>query len=107
MIKFSAKAFGDPSGYLEAADSADAIREYINEIKDTVYHAVDSDVFPLDSIITTMLTSLVDETWLSRDNQKQYLKKFVRRYIGTYNGVLRMFPGAPLPANFDHTSRPW
>ena len=29
------------------------------------------------------------------------------RYIGTYNGVLRMYPGKVLPEEYDHQERGW
>ena len=107
MIKFSTKAFEDPSAYLEAEDSAKAIKEYVEQMIGRAFHSEDSEVFAEDAVVTAMLTSLLDETWFTAVNQKEYLRKFVRRYIGTYNGVLRLFPGAPLPTNFDHISRPW
>lgn len=107
VIKFSTKAFEDPPGYLDAEESAKAIKHYSEQMKGRAYQSEESDVFSEDAVVSAMLTSLVDETWFSAVNQKEYLRKFVRRYIGTYNGVLRLFPGAPLPSNFDHISRPW
>ena len=107
VIKFTAKAFKEPANYLEAADNATAVRDYVRELHSFLYLHKAGDKFDVNPIMTAVLTSLLDETWLSRRNQDINLRKFVRRYIGTYNGVLRMFPGAPLPPNFDHTTRSW
>lgn len=107
VVKFSAKAFIDPANYLEVAENATAVREYVRELRSFLYLHKAGDKFDVNQIMTAVLTSRVDEAWLSRENQDKYLRKFVRRYIGTYNGVLRLFPGAPLPPNFDHTTRSW
>lgn len=107
MIKFSVKAFEDPPAFLEGEENAKAIKHYVNQMRGRAYHSEESSAFSDEAVVTAMLTSLVDETWFATVNKKEFLRKFVRRYIGTYNGVLRMFPGAPLPTNFDHISRPW
>lgn len=107
VIKFSKKALQDPSKYLEVEDNPKAVKEYVEQLIGRVRHSEESEVFTEEALVTALLTSLMDETWLKPDNRKEHLTRFVRRYIGTYNGVLRLFPGAPLPTNFDHTSRPW
>ena len=107
VIKFSPKALGNPSKYLEDEESAKAVKEYAGQLIGRAYYSEESEVFNEDAVVTAILTSLMDETWFTRLNQEEYFKRFVRRYIGTYNGVLRLFPGAPLPTNFDHISRPW
>ena len=107
MIKFSSKAFKDASKYLEDEESAKAVEVYVGEMIGRARYSEESEVFTEDAVQTAILTSLIDETWLNRVHQKESLRKFVRRYIGTYNGVLRLFPGAPLPTNFDHIFRPW
>ena len=107
VVKFSTKALQNPSKYLEDEDSAKAVKEYLEQLRGRAHHSEESEVFTEDAVVTAMLTSFMDETWFSSVNKKESLRKFVRRYIGTYNGVLRLFPGAPLPTNFDHVSRPW
>ena len=107
VVKFSAMAFIDPANYIEVAENATAVREYVRELRSFLYLHKAGDKFDVNKIMTAVLTSRADEAWLSRENQDKYLRKFVRRYIGTYNGVLRLFPGAPLPPNFDHTTRSW
>lgn len=104
VIKFSTRALQDPSKYLEKEDSPEVVREYVEELIGRFRHSEHSEAFTEEALVTVTLTSLMDETWF---NQNEYLTRFVRRYIGTYNGVLRLFPGAPLPTNFDHVSRPW
>ena len=107
VIKFSSKALEDPAKYLEVEESAQAIKEYVEQLIGRAHFSEESEVFDEDAVVTAILTSLMDETWFTAVNQRDYLRKFVRRYIGTYNGVLRLFPGAPLPTKFDHISRPW
>lgn len=107
VIKFSTKALQNPAKYLEVEESSQAVKEYVKQLKGRAHFSEQNEVFDEDTVVTALLTSVMDETWFTAVNQREHLAKFVRRYIGTYNGVLRLFPGAPLPTNFDHISRPW
>ena len=107
VIKFSTRALQKPSKYLEDEDSPKAVKEYVRELMGRFHRAEETKIFNEEAIVTALLTSAVDKTWLESENHMNHLTRFVRRYIGTYNGVLRLFPGAPLPTNFDHASRPW
>ena len=107
VIKFSTRALEDPSKYLEDEDNPKAVKEYVEELIGRVFHSETNAIFDTTAIVTATLTSIMDQTWLDSENQREHLTRFVRRYIGTYNGVLRLFPGAPLPTNFYHVSRSW
>lgn len=113
VIKFNAKAFIDPVGYFEEEESPKAIRRYIKQLFDETHdfqmHKGTSAAMHRNVATVTALTSYLDRiVWASGSAKfKDYTRRFVRRFVGTYNGVLRVFPGAPLPTNFDHVTRPW
>ncbi|KAJ7370742.1 hypothetical protein OS493_030162 [Desmophyllum pertusum] len=107
VIKFSAKAFVDSSGYLEADDSKKAIQGYVDQMKGIVYRYQQSDVFTKDTVITAMLTSMADDTWFSTVNQKKYLRKFCASLHRNLQWCLARVSRSTSTNEFDHISRPW
>ena len=111
MLKLNAKAFVDPAGYFEEEERPSAIRRYLKQLYDESHNFQMYKGKGLHKNIPSiaLLTSNLDRiVWNSGSAKfKEYTTKFVRRFVGTYDGVLRIFPGAPLPTNFDHVTRPW
>ncbi|XP_068758556.1 VWFA and cache domain-containing protein 1-like [Montipora capricornis] len=112
-VKLSAKAFVDPAEYFEEQDRLEAVRLYSKQllgetqsvrIREGEVYAMKQNM-PIVAILTSYFDRMV---WGSGSAKfKRYTARFVRRFVGTYNGVLRVFPAAPLPTNFDHLTRPW
>eukprot|EP00105_Crassostrea_gigas_P036424 XP_019920572.1 PREDICTED: VWFA and cache domain-containing protein 1-like [Crassostrea gigas] len=55
----------------------------------------------LDSVF---ITHFAEELWL---NFHQHSSDTIWRYIGTIDGVLRVYPGIQIPDHYDHSQRPW
>lgn len=112
-VKFSAKAFVNPADYFEEQERLEAVRLYSKQLFQETRPGgtQDSQEPPIDRNmpIVAILTSYFDRmVWGSGSEKfKRFTTRFVRRYVGTYSGVLRVFPAAPLPTTFDHTTRPW
>ena len=113
VIKLSANAFVDPAGYFEEEENPTAIRRYMKQLHDEIHnfqiHKDKAAAIRRNVPTTATVTSYLDRiVWGSGSTKfKHYSTRFVRRFVATYTGVLRMFPGAPLPTNFDHVTRPW
>ncbi|XP_074608634.1 VWFA and cache domain-containing protein 1-like isoform X2 [Acropora palmata] len=112
-VKFSAKAFVNPADYFAEQERLEAVRLYskqlFQETRPGGTHDGQEPPIDRNMPIVAILTSYFDRmVWGSGSEKfKRFTTRFVRRYVGTYSGVLRVFPAAPLPTTFDHTTRPW
>ena len=55
----------------------------------------------LDSLY---ITRYIDELWIGLDNHSSHA---IWRYIGTTDGVLRIYPGIQVPEDYDHRKMTW
>lgn len=112
-VKFSAKAFVNPAEYFEEDERLEAVRLYSKQLFEETQsggnHEGQKRPIHRNMPMVAILTSYFDRMVWGAGSQKfkGYTIRFVRRYVGTYSGVLRVFPPAPLPTTFDHVTRPW
>ncbi|XP_069121602.1 VWFA and cache domain-containing protein 1-like isoform X2 [Argopecten irradians] len=94
-------AFRDPVKYINTEETTSIIQSYESFLRGstTVNPGFKDSV--LDSVA---LTYQAETIWKRSTDQAELV---VWRYIGTTDGVMRLYPGAQLPKNYDHTRRPW
>uniref|UniRef100_A0ABM0MXQ2 VWFA and cache domain-containing protein 1-like n=1 Tax=Saccoglossus kowalevskii TaxID=10224 RepID=A0ABM0MXQ2_SACKO len=103
-VKFGPEAFLDPAQYLEIEEQEYIVNSYSNYMNDNTGTAVNH--FFKDGIKDTVVgTHVVDDIWV---NDVSGIELYtLLRYIGTYDGVFRMYPGVKLKKKYDPTTRPW
>ncbi|EDO26777.1 predicted protein, partial [Nematostella vectensis] len=102
VVKFSAKAFLNPPEYLDVEENPTLIEKYMNHAN----QGHQETMFLPGIVQTAKLSKGLVNYWIHGEH-KQYLSQIPRRFFGSANGVLRFFPGEPLPRNYDHCSRHW
>ncbi|XP_033726771.1 VWFA and cache domain-containing protein 1-like [Pecten maximus] len=101
VVMLTPGAFKDPVNYLNTYETRQMIENYESFLRGT------TSLNPglRDSVINTVtLTYQAEQMWKTNQQQEELV---VWRYIGTTDGVMRLYPGAQLPKNYDHTRRPW
>ncbi|KAI8511664.1 hypothetical protein Bbelb_107640 [Branchiostoma belcheri] len=99
-VMFPPEAYTDPIGYLSSVETADDvanIEQFLNDVTGSVnnpglLNGVRTDV---------ILTSAIEQYW--RENGADS----VWRYVGTRNGMFRIFPGISLDRRYDPTQQGW
>ncbi|XP_053377482.1 VWFA and cache domain-containing protein 1-like isoform X2 [Mercenaria mercenaria] len=100
-VMITAGGFINPSLYLETEETDHETEKYTNFI--TGKTGQNPGFKP--SIINSVTASYkAEEIWR---NNPEAGKMVIWRYIGTTDGVMRMYPAVQLPKNYDHTRRPW
>ncbi|KAK3737749.1 hypothetical protein QZH41_017207, partial [Actinostola sp. cb2023] len=102
VVQFSAKAFRTPSEYLDVDEKPANITQYLNYIN----HGKGPNMFQSGIAGTARMVGFLDRLWIHTGYQ-EYFTQIPRRFFGTFNGVLRFFPGEPLPSTYDHSNRHW
>ncbi|XP_031568656.1 VWFA and cache domain-containing protein 1-like [Actinia tenebrosa] len=100
-IKFSPRAFNDPSEYLDSEETPSKITSYMNDL----IHK-HRKTFPSGIAETAKIGVSLEKLWV-HSHHKKCLAQIPRRFFGTINGVLKFFPGEPLPQSYDHSNRHW
>lgn len=100
-VKFSPKAFSDPSEYLDSDETSTKINTYIKELQ-----AKHSKTFLPGIAETAKIGVSLEKLWV-HSHHKKCLAQIPRRFFGTISGVLKFFPGEPLPQSYDHSNRHW
>ncbi|XP_063407199.1 VWFA and cache domain-containing protein 1-like [Mytilus trossulus] len=102
VVMLTPGAFLEPFNYLDVEETKAMITKYedfltgknvLNNpgLKESILNSV-SSTYPAESI------------WKSSRELSEFV---VWRYIGTADGVMRLYPGVELPKNYDHTRRAW
>ncbi|XP_076082495.1 VWFA and cache domain-containing protein 1-like isoform X1 [Mytilus galloprovincialis] len=102
VVMLTPGAFLEPFNYLDVDETKAMITKYedfltgknvLNNpgLKESILNSV-SSTYPAESI------------WKSSEELSEFV---VWRYIGTADGVMRLYPGVELPKNYDHTRRAW
>ena len=47
------------------------------------------------------------DDFVTRGSTDDTEREYVRKYLGTVDGVLRVFPGIVMPKEYDHTKTTW
>ncbi|XP_021351428.1 VWFA and cache domain-containing protein 1-like isoform X1 [Mizuhopecten yessoensis] len=94
-------AFKDPINYLNTEETKAIVTVYENFLRGTTT----TNPGLKDSVTNSVtLTYQAEQMWKANQEQEQLV---LWRYIGTTDGIMRLYPGAQLPKNYDHTRRPW
>ncbi|VDI58540.1 Hypothetical predicted protein [Mytilus galloprovincialis] len=102
VVMLTPGAFLEPFDYLDVDETKAMITKYEDfltgknvqnnpGLKESILNSV-SSTYPVESI------------WKSSRELSEFV---VWRYIGTADGVMRLYPGVELPKNYDHTRRAW
>ncbi|XP_006816303.1 VWFA and cache domain-containing protein 1-like, partial [Saccoglossus kowalevskii] len=104
-VKFSPDAFRDPKYYISNEEDINIVQLYTQYMNDITGH-IPSDLFKESVRAAVVATAITEEIW---KNASQYdSRQFITAYfIGTDNGVFRIFPGQQLGNSYDHATRPW
>ncbi|KAI8511662.1 hypothetical protein Bbelb_107620 [Branchiostoma belcheri] len=99
-VMFTPKAYTDPIGYLSSVETAEDvanIEQFLNDVTGTV-----DNPGLLDGIRTdVVLTAAIEQYWGEKASDS------VWRYVGTRNGMFRIFPGIALDRRYDPTQQGW
>ncbi|CAC5388604.1 unnamed protein product [Mytilus coruscus] len=102
VVMLTPGAFLEPFNYLDVDETKVMISKYedfltgknvLNNpgLKESILNSV-SSTYPAENI------------WRTSRELSEFV---VWRYIGTADGVMRLYPGVELPKNYDHTRRAW
>ncbi|XP_078487608.1 VWFA and cache domain-containing protein 1-like [Ciona intestinalis] len=104
-VMLSPRAYQHPSQYLSKSETAADVTSLKNYMLGTgpntanVKNSIRNVVYA---------TSKLEQLWTEISGASQELQREILwRYIGTKEGVFRMYPGTELPKNFDPVVRPW
>ncbi|XP_078678371.1 VWFA and cache domain-containing protein 1-like [Branchiostoma floridae x Branchiostoma belcheri] len=99
-VMFPPEAYTDPIGYLSSVETAvdvANIEQFLNDLTGSV-----DNPGLLDGVRTdVILTSAIEQYW------RQNASDSVWRYVGTRNGMFRIFPGIALDRRYDPTQQGW
>ncbi|CAH1264807.1 CACHD1 [Branchiostoma lanceolatum] len=99
-IMFPPGAYSDPIGYLgslETSDDVVNIEQFLNDATGSV-----SNPGLVDGVRTdVVLTAAIEQYWRENDAES------VWRYVGTRNGLFRIFPGITVDRRYDPTQKAW
>ncbi|KAI8511659.1 hypothetical protein Bbelb_107590 [Branchiostoma belcheri] len=99
-VMFPPEAYADPIGYLSSLETAEDvvnIEQFLNDLTGSV-----DNPGLLDGVRTdVILTSAIEQYW------RQNASDSVWRYVGTRNGMFRIFPGIALDRRYDPTQQGW
>ncbi|XP_078594525.1 VWFA and cache domain-containing protein 1-like [Branchiostoma floridae x Branchiostoma japonicum] len=97
-IMFPPEAYSDPIGYissLETSDDVANIEQFLNDVTGSVQNPGLVDGVRTDVI----LTAAIEQYWRENDADS------VWRYVGTRNGMFRIFPGITVDRRYDPTQQ--
>ncbi|XP_066284021.1 VWFA and cache domain-containing protein 1-like [Branchiostoma lanceolatum] len=99
-IMFPPEAYSDPIGYLsslETSEDVENIEQFLNDLSGSVDNPGLVDGVRTDVI----LTAAIEQYWRESDADS------VWRYVGTRNGMFRIFPGIAVDRRYDPTQQAW
>ncbi|XP_006817010.2 VWFA and cache domain-containing protein 1-like, partial [Saccoglossus kowalevskii] len=104
-VKFSPNAFIEPKKYASGKETS-ALVEHYTEYMNDVTEIITSNVLKENIRDTVVATAKIEDIWkeASRSEANQYIAAY---FMGTDNGVFRLYPGERLDVHYDHTTRPW
>lgn len=100
-FKIAPRGFQEPFRYdnmHETPQSAEELTDLVNG------ETTPSDLRPRDDVLTSIrLSRKIEESWIESYNEDDMLWM----YIGTENGMWRMYPGHNTTKTYDPVNRPW
>ncbi|CAH1777706.1 unnamed protein product, partial [Owenia fusiformis] len=95
-VFFAARTFQDPYSFLGNVETSNNIERYVGYMKSTG----NNPGFKADIRDTVSAMRFIDDVW-RMDESVLWV------YIGTENGIFKMFPGSYMQRSYDPTERPW